>query len=317
MKSAISVFLCAAAATVNAGFVFGWQSGEIMRAMAGLSNGVSVRFSTVCDPPCRGQDAATLGGGFRTTDKAIHRFFVDQRRGVYFGYDMETEPLPKSRQVRLTFRPLSMAWEYAQRLSRDRTLTESLIPTYPGAILLDDEGMVILEVLKDPKTGQKVVDRIRASLNKPLPIRDAFGEEQRDFRLDDVELRLSKPVLRVNGGVVASSGNPGVRGPILWINVPERGRFVFSLRPHEGYDFRRLGVIEQDRLSFKVGEEGYVLNSSEPILTSAGGVWNLYVLHEASHKPRAQAVAAESGTPPSSKGLTFGAAGRIEYVFQK
>lgn len=311
MKIAISGLLRAAIVTVGASSVAGGQSGEIMNAMAGLSNGVSVRFSTVCDPPCRERETFPLGGGIRTGANAVHRFLVDPQRAVYFGYDVETEPLPQTRQVRLTFRPLSMAREDVEKLNRGKTLTETLIPTYPGAVVLDEDGLVVLEVLKNPKTGQKVVDRIRASVHQLPPIRDAFSRERRDFRLDDVELRLSKPVLRINGAVAASSDNPGVSGPILWIHVPGRGRFLFSLVPRAAYNFRRLGMIEQDRLSFKIGEEEYELNSSEPILVSSGGKWNLYVLHEASHKSQA---AAERGTPSSATGLIFGAAGRVEYI---
>jgi hypothetical protein len=67
--------------------------------------------------------------------------------------------------------------------------------------------------------------------------------------------------------------------------VPGQGRFVFSLVPYEGYDFRKVGLIENNRIAFSWKGRSYEWISREAIVGS-GGAWNLWVLHDADYQDR-------------------------------
>jgi hypothetical protein len=77
--------------------------------------------------------------------------------------------------------------------------------------------------------------------------------------------------------------------------VPERGRFIFSLVPREGYDFAKVAVLDENRIEFTLNGERYEWLSSESILPN-GGTWNLWVLHDTDYTP----LFGTPGSPPRS-----------------
>jgi hypothetical protein len=77
-----------------------------------LANGVFAVFTTDTDPPGQpNQVTATSVGVF---SNVIHRVLVDEEHGVYFGYDLEAEPVAQTKQLQVSVKPLDP--EYAQRL---------------------------------------------------------------------------------------------------------------------------------------------------------------------------------------------------------
>ena len=107
----------------------------------------------------------------------------------------------------------------------------------------------------------------------------------RDFTLDAVPLRVIDFRLLVDGNLVAA-GKPGTifTGALIWCYVEGQGRFIFSLVPREGYQFQKVGIIEDKRIEFSVKDKHFEWLSSEPILPS-GGSWNLWVLHDPTYLP--------------------------------
>jgi hypothetical protein len=71
---------------------------------------------------------------------------------------------------------------------------------------------------------------------------------------------------------------------LLWFYVPDRGRFIFSLVPREGYNFAKIAVLDGNKIEFTVNNEKYEWISSESILPN-GGTWNLWVLHDTKYTP--------------------------------
>ena len=62
----------------------------------------------------------------------------------------------------------------------------------------------------------------------------------RDFTLDAVTLSVKSYELSIDGTLIGKSKSKiGCAGSLLWIYIPDRGRFIFSLVPREGYAFRR------------------------------------------------------------------------------
>jgi len=66
--------------------------------------------------------------------------------------------------------------------------------------------------------------------------------------------------------------------------VPDRGRFIFSLVPRDGYQFAKIAVLDGNKIEFTVNNEKYEWLSSESILPN-GGTWNLWVLHDTNYTP--------------------------------
>jgi hypothetical protein len=121
----------------------------------------------------------------------------------------------------------------------------------------------------------------------------------KDFTLDAVSLAVKGYDLMIDGVLVGKSKSKiGCEGSLLWIYIPERGRFIFSLVPREGYSFQKLGLLDDNRIEFEVNGEFYEWISGDSILTT-GGVWNLWVLHDPGYTPFFGATAAPKSVQKS------------------
>ncbi|HEX8137749.1 MAG TPA: hypothetical protein VF544_09175 [Pyrinomonadaceae bacterium] len=238
----------------------------------------------------------------------IHRWLSDEKGNLVFGYDLRVEPLAGTHSFRVSARPLDPQFE--ARLSaaatggvtaqglRIESAAATLLRATEEQVVSDGETFA-LDVLVNEQLGLKVVDYIKVSreaTGRPTP---GYGPTPRDFALTNVELAVRNYQLSVDGEVLrTASARRSCRGSLIWFALPEGGRFIFSLVPHEGYDFRKLGVIENNRVAFTWKGKRYEWTSDGPIVGS-GGVWNLWVLHDAAYvDPFAQPP---SGVGPESK----------------
>jgi hypothetical protein len=75
--------------------------------------------------------------------------------------------------------------------------------------------------------------------------------------------------------------------------------------PHEGYDFQKVGRIENNKISFTLGGDVYEWTSSAPVVGN-GGNWNLWVLHDPAYvsdfDSLEQIVEAVEGKPSATNG---------------
>jgi hypothetical protein len=121
----------------------------------------------------------------------------------------------------------------------------------------------------------------------------------------------------------------GCSGAVIWFYVPGRGRFILSLRPHEGYDFQKMGVIENDQISFTVGTDQYQWISSAPVVL-VGGRFGLWVLHDTDYRPELDRHAAwlmrgrnrdgqssSHGKETGGLGVVIGAADAVDFLLPK
>lgn len=214
----------------------------------------------------------------------IHRVFVDKEGELFFGYELLVEQVASSRQFRVSVRPLSPEYEKELR-ARGALSNRRLHPGYNTAAfharpqLVGDGDQLALDVLHNPRTGTKIVDIITVTLEDPrLRAATSSAEAPRDFTPADVQLRVSNYKLLVNGEAVWRSTS-GCAGALVWFSLADRGRFIFSLVPRPGYDFRKVGKVEHDRISFEWGGERYEWVSGQTVVTG-GGNWNLWVLHD-------------------------------------
>ena len=226
-------------------------------------------------------------------DHVVHRVLVDAEGEFVFGYDLVVEPVAATKQFKVSLKPISAEFEGQLRSRRPRAATGragqnvSTLPRPTDAQLIDDGDAFALDLLVNPETGVKIMDVVKVSFDRArLWSAPPRSIPLRDFTLGNVELAVRDHKLTINGEVLGggrSKAARGLAGALLWFYVPERGRFIFSLMPHEGYDFQKIGRIENNKISFTLGGDAYEWISSAPIVGMSGGNWNLWVLHDAGY----------------------------------
>jgi hypothetical protein len=248
-----------------------------------MQSGAFVRIRTEAVPPSA-QDATSNLLESEDKPNLLHRVFVDSKNELFFGYELLVEPVEPARQFRITVRPLSE--EYLQQLgARAAFQKRRLHPSYNAAAfsaapqLVSDGDTFALDVLRNPRTGTKIVDIIQVTFNDPGLQEAESDRPPSDFALEDVQLKVSNYTLRVNGEVVKQRPSGGCAGALIWFALGERGRFILSLVPRSGYEFRKVGSVRHQTISFEWGGDTYEWESSLPVV-GTGGNWNLWVLHD-------------------------------------
>ena len=221
----------------------------------------------------------------------IHRVLEDRAGRFVFGYDLWVSANPTTRQFTIVVRPLAPQYERklrAESSSDGDSIQPEAISTFPRsteAQTLEDGDAFTLDLLVNQGAGVKIVDVVKVTFDR-ANLKDANpGNRARDFTLDAVELEMKNYRLMINGnvaGVGKSTG--GYAGALLWFYAEGHGRFIVSLVPREGYEFRKVGVIEDNRIEFTVKDNHYEWLSSSSIL-QGGGTWNLWVLHDPNYQP--------------------------------
>jgi len=222
----------------------------------------------------------------------IHRLLSEPKGSVVFGYDLLIEPRPGAKQFRITLSPLDtrfaeklLAGSPADQPSLKQRAQISTLPRSAEPQILDDGDSFALDLLVNQHTGVKIVDIVKVTFDRSTLWDTTPGSVPRDFSLDAVELTVRDYRLLINGQVV-SVGKPASdwSGALLWFYVGDRGRFIVSLVPREGYQFQKVGIIENNRIEFTIKGDRYEWISNAPLLPG-GGTWNLWVLYDPKYTP--------------------------------
>jgi hypothetical protein len=246
--------------------------------------------------------AALLPQALLDEHNTIHRVVLDRDGNPVFGYDLVVEPAGDARKFRVTAQPLGAEFERQLRARRggaqsSPAASASGVPTLARAAeaqTLDDGDAVSLDLLVNARTGVRVVDVIKVAFERAR----LWQSAPKDFTLESVEIALSDQRLTLNGAPLAvARASRQVSGALVWFYVPGRGRFILSLVPREGYDFRKIALIEDNRVSFDFKGDHYEWVSSAPVVGN-GGDWYAWVLADASYTPEvssAEEIAREGG----------------------
>jgi hypothetical protein len=217
----------------------------------------------------------------------LHRVFVDRKNELFFGYELLVERAGSGPHFWVTVRPLSE--DYLRQLSaRPAFQKRRLHPSYNASAfnaapqLVGDGDTFALDVLQSQRTGTKIVDVIQVSLTDPGLKESASDSMPRDFVPEDVLMQVANHKLLINDEAVYQSPGGSLSGSVLWIAMPDRGRFIFSLVPRPGYDFQKTATIAHNKISFEWGGERYEWVSSAPVV-GIGGNWNIWMLHDADY----------------------------------
>ena len=221
-------------------------------------------------------------------NRIIHRVLTDSDHRVIFAYDLSVNADPVTKKFRLTVLPADEAFRRSFLKESALTRATDSFATFPRsttAQMLDDGDAVSLELLVNRESGVKIVDVVKVTFDRSS-LRENFLESApKDFTLDAVSLAVKSYELTIDGNVVSRSKSKlGCEGSLLWIYVPARGRFIFSLVPREGYSFQKLGLLDGNRIEFVANGEHYEWTAGESILPN-GGAWHLWVLYDPDYTP--------------------------------
>ena len=257
-----------------------------------LSNGGFVAFRSETPGSKSVTDSQSLAAllyaqTFAGENRIIHRVITDAEQNVIFGYDLLISSDPLTKKFSLVVLPADEAFRRSF-LKDSPPRSNSAFATFPKSTTpqtLDDGDAVSLELLVNHESGVKIVDVVSVTFDRSTLREKNLDSAPKDFTLDAVALGIKNYSLMINGTLVGrSKSSIGFTGALLWFYVPERGRFIFSLVPREGYDFAKIAVLDGNKIEFTVNGEHYEWLSSASILPS-GGAWNLWVLHDTEYTP--------------------------------
>jgi hypothetical protein len=221
-------------------------------------------------------------------NRIIHRVLTDAEHRVVFGYDLWVNSDPLTRSFSLAVLPADEAFRRSFLKDPNRPRVQDVFATFPKSTspqTLDDGDAFSLELLVNQQSGLKIVDIVRVTFDRSLLRDDGLGAPPKDFTLEAVAMAVEGYELTIDGTSVAKSKSKiRTSGSLLWLYVPERGRFIFSLAPRPGYSFQKVGILNDRKIEFIVDGEYYEWISAVPIMPN-GGAWNLWVLHDPKYTP--------------------------------
>jgi hypothetical protein len=301
-----------------------------VRSLAGVDFYWETRIVPPVPPLDDGLRMLTLRSGTDT----VNRVMVDRSRKVYFGYDAQVtvDKSDSDTKFRITFRPLSFTPELQAILGEDAKAWKLLpAPRFPAPRVVRSGEVLELTLLTNDAWGQQMSEYVtlqeprRQGFDPEPPREFAFAVgSPRDLNAADVELRLDRPQVtttypstdapqslgvatREGSGVTATFKSPGGdSGPIVWIYLPGRGRFLLSLAPRPS--FRRAGEVRGSSLRFIVDGQTYNVVSSSRIAPPSAA-FNIYVLRQPEWKP--------TYTNANLDTIHIGSADRLEYLLGK
>jgi hypothetical protein len=276
-----------------------------------VMQGVTLRFETVLEGSGDSSNpfwGKGHGGGFRQTGAVEHRYLWDEATHSYFGYDLRVEARGASGTCRVAISPLSMQLDVLIEWPRQPVPGEYSgykllsLPANPDAQIVRTGDTIAVDLLTSPDGKQKVVDYINVSCRpdtyKWIPTVSGGvppDPTARDFKAEDLQLRLVRPEVWVNGKELESTGLAGeATGNVLWIAIPGKGRFELSLVPYP--NFAKGGTLQGSVILFQYAGDSYEVRFSEPAFRSARQPWNLYVHLDPLYR--------------NAENATFGASGR-------
>jgi hypothetical protein len=232
-------------------------------------------------------------------NQIVHRVLRDRDGQFVFGYDLLVAGDSATKKFKVAARPLSA--ELAGSLRVEESTAAEGVPTFPKSTevqTLDDGAEFSLDLLINKSSGVKIVDVVkvsfdRASLGGDIPARP------RDLTVDAVAMEMKDYSLMVNSELIGTGkSKTGSAGALLWLYVPQRGRFIFSLVPRPDYAFEKVGTVSGNRIEFSIRGDHFEWLSSTPILREEGA-WSLWVLSDPKYLP----LIGDSVTrPPLEKG---------------
>jgi hypothetical protein len=276
-----------------------------------LANGGFVAFrselpGSTTSPNSNSLAALLFARAFTGEDRIIHRVLTDADQNVVFGYDLWISADPITKKFSVAVLPADEAFRRSFLKDFTPPRPNSAFATFPKSTTpqtLDDGDAVSLELLVNHESGAKIVDVVSVTFDRSTLRETNLESAPKDFTLDAVALGVKNYSLLINGNEVSKSKSRiGCSGALLWLYIPERGRFIFSLVPRDGYDFEKIAVLDENKIAFTIDGERYEWVSGASILPS-GGTWNLWVLRDPKYTPLFSAEDSQPRPTPKTRNV--------------
>lgn len=252
---------------------------------------VAFRSETSGNAPAaasRSLSALLFSQAFAGEDRIIHRVLTDSDKRVVFAYDLAVSSDAVTKKFRLVVLPADEAFRRSFLKDNAPLRAHESFATFPRSTApqtLDDGDAVSLELLVNRESGVKIVDVVKVTFDRSILRENYLEAAPKDFTIDAGSLAIKSYELSIDGVLIGKSKSKlGCTGSLLWFYVPDRGRFILSLLPRDGYSFEKIGMVDGNRIEFILNGELYEWASSETIFPN-GGAWNLWVLHDPNYEP--------------------------------
>lgn len=268
-----------------------------------LSDPVLSRFYSQCDPSTPGLNVQVTrliapsaakwrwwfaGSGYRVGESGgVVRGSADLRErstGKVYGYEFTMERVGEGR-YRASFHSLQPAT--LKKLSRPFKGNGEIVPPpglpAPRVIAVGES----LDVAVWESGGERIYDRILLSWTAP----DWVWSGRSPAGSAGV-MRLAGPQLYVDGRMVARQQYAGA-GPVVWVCLPGRGRFLVAVDPQGNARFTRAGRVAGNVVEFEGGESRFRIVCTEPIV--GGGKRAVFVYHQESFDGPAEVMVGVAG----------------------
>ena len=247
-----------------------------------FADGITVAIKVKSKPPLPENSPLGLGVGElinpRSEKNIVHRLLTDHQNKLYFDYDLEVSATADNSKFRVAFRPLSLN---PNKFLKVTNFTAVFIDKFPEEMIVDDGDIISFDTLENPQAKMKFSDLIKITRQSKTS-GGHFTELQpaKDFMMQATNLEAF-----INDKKVAQADS--LSGSNLSFYFQNKGRFILSIFPRKGFNLQKIGVIENNKLSFTFNGDNYKFVSSSPIIGS-GGKWNVWVLHDRNYKPTNQ-----------------------------
>jgi hypothetical protein len=222
------------------------------------------------------------------------RIILDEANRVYFGYELLLEQRQPGAYLatfgKLGVSPLDLA---AGSISVPGQWTLQPLPAIPDPRLIHDGEIISIDLFVDAAKGQKLIDDIRINppgthisasvppANRATPVGSGAA---RDFAAADAELLLVQPLVILNARLQDRVSPPNVHGLLVWLYLPDHGRYVLSLLPRSALGFKKAGEVRGGVIAFSVDGDSIRLECPNRI-APGGAPYNLYVLRDKDWQP--------------------------------
>jgi hypothetical protein len=250
-------------------------------------------------------------------ESIVHRILPDSKNRIYFGYDLQVIRESEPHSFRIIIKPLSI--DIAKFFPEYKDFVSRPLPRYPNPITVKAKDTVEMEFLTNSQTGERIAEYLKVdSYSTSSGAVTAYAtdifigsfsdlKETRDFSLDDVTLKLKSFEIFADGKKVGQMSGGGW-GANIYFTLPGKGRFIFSPFERKGYDFKKIGAVIDNRMSFTYEGVKYEVVSKDAILGESGN-WYVWVLYDPKYEWTAN--------PKMPLSIQFGSADKIDYFFGK
>jgi hypothetical protein len=257
--------------------------------------------------PWPGLSAYSRGRSITNGPTFYSRIVLDNANRTYFGYELLIEQQQPGVYLatfgNLGVTALDLAAGTLPKGASAQGWTPLPLPQVPAPRTIHDAETLSIEIFSDTSTGKKLFDDIGISPPGthipgvgPRPVPTAEGPA-RDFSAVDAEFLFLEPRVTLNRKAQVSTvaAIKSVRGPLVWLYLPGHGRYVLSLMPRPGLDFKKAGEVRGGVVTFTVNEDLIKLECTNRIAPGEAP-YHLYVLHDNAWEPASERQKDQPGT---------------------